>query len=156
MPGPHQVVIIGGGFAGLATARRLGRADVQITVVDRHNYHLFQPLLYQVATAVLSAGDIASPIRAILRRQKNTRVMLADARSIDIHNRIVHLDTGSISYDTLALATGASHSYFGHDEWGRFAPGLKTLDDALEIRRRVLLAFERAERAADPATRQLC
>ena len=146
---PH-VVIIGGGFGGLHAARALGGADVRVTLLDRHNYHLFQPLLYQVATAALSPGDVASPIRWILRKQKNVRVLLAEAQAIDPARRHVLVDSGAISYDYLIVATGAAHAYFGHPEWAARAPGLKTLDDALEMRRRVLLAFESAERESDP------
>jgi len=147
-------VIIGGGFGGLDAARALSRAAVRVTLVDRHNYHLFQPLLYQVATASLSPGDIASPIRWILRRQKNVQVLLAEARAIDAPARRVVLDRGELTYDYLIVATGAAHSYFGHPEWAGRAPGLKTLDDALEIRRRVLLAFEAAEREPDEGRRR--
>jgi NADH dehydrogenase len=151
-PGLPHVVIIGGGFAGLDAARKLAHAPVRVTLVDRHNYHVFQPLLYQVATAGLSPGDIASPIRWILRRQTNLRVLLAVAERIDPGAGIVHLDGGEqLAYDALILAAGVTHAYFGHDDWPARAPGLKTLDDALEIRRRVLLAFERAEREADAA-----
>jgi NADH dehydrogenase len=150
---PH-VVILGGGFGGLAAARTLAGAPVRVTLVDRHNYHLFQPLLYQVATAALSPGDIASPIRWILRHQKNVQVLLADARAIDPRRRRVGLDRGDMPYDYLIVATGAAHSYFGHPEWAARAPGLKTLDDALEMRRQVLLAFEAAEREDDPQKRQ--
>ena len=147
---PH-VVIIGGGFGGLFAARAFRGADgVRITLIDRHNYHLFQPLLYQVATAALSPGDVAAPIRWILRHQKNVQVLLAEARAIDVAGRRVEIDSGSIAYDYLILATGATHAYFGHPEWAGRAPGLKTLDDALEMRRRVLLAFEAAERESDP------
>ncbi|MGE5361835.1 MAG: NAD(P)/FAD-dependent oxidoreductase [Bacteroidales bacterium] len=149
---PH-VVIIGGGFAGLNVARGLGGLPMDVTLIDRHNYHLFQPLLYQVAMAVLSPGDIATPIRAILSRERNVKVLFAEARAIVMSRRLVLLDEGEVHYDYLVLATGASHAYFGHDEWAPLAPGLKTLDDALEIRRRVLLAFERAEREADTAER---
>jgi NADH dehydrogenase len=149
-----KVVIVGGGFGGLAAARGLAGADAAVTLVDRHNYHLFQPLLYQVATAVLSPGDIASPIRWILRRQRNTRVLLATTTSVDVARRLVILDSGELPYEYLVLATGVRHAYFGHDEWSETAPGLKTLDDALEIRRRVLLAFERAERETDATRRQ--
>jgi NADH:quinone reductase (non-electrogenic) len=151
------VVIIGGGFGGLDAARVFAGTPVRVTLLDRHNYHLFQPLLYQVATASLSPGDVASPIRWILRQQKNVRVLLAEAREIDAANRRVIVDPGPsdgapppIAYDYAIVATGAAHSYFGHPEWATRAPGLKTLDDALEMRRRVLLAFEAAERESDP------
>ena len=146
---PH-VVIIGGGFAGLYTARSLRRAPVRITLIDRHNYHLFQPLLYQVAMAALNPADIAMPIRAILSQQKNVTVILGEARSIDVEKKRVVLADAEIAYDYLVIATGATHSYFGHPEWEKDAPGLKTIEDALEIRRRVLLAFEAAERETDP------
>jgi NADH dehydrogenase len=146
-----RAVILGGGFGGLAAARALAASPVQVTVVDRNNYHLFQPLLYQVATAGLSAGDIASPIRWILRHQSNARVMLATALSVDAGRTRVELDTGELAYDYLIVATGVTHAYFGHDEWASFAPGLKTLGDALDIRKRLLLAFERAEEETDPA-----
>ena len=145
-----RVVILGAGFGGLDAARALARAPVRVTVLDRHNYHVFQPLLYQVATAALSPGDIASPIRWILRRQKNVEVLLADARAIDPAARLVLTDREPVPYDYLIVATGAAHAYFGHPEWERWAPGLKTLDDALEMRRRVLLAFEAAEREPRP------
>lgn len=150
---PH-VVIAGGGFGGLGAARALASGAVRVTLLDRHNYHLFQPLLYQVATAGLSPGDIASPIRWMLRRQRNTRVLLAELRSVDPDRGLVRLDGGDMAYDYLVLATGASHSYFGHEEWERYAPGLKTLDDALLIRKRVLLAYEHAERTTDPNERR--
>ena len=143
-------MIIGGGFGGLYAARRLRKAPVRITLVDRHNYHLFQPLLYQVATAALNPSDIAAPIRGVLRRQKNVSVILGDATAIDTTRKIVKLADGELAYDYLIVATGATHSYFGHPEWEAAAPGLKTIDDALEIRRRVLLAFEAAERETDP------
>jgi NADH dehydrogenase len=149
-----HVVIIGGGFGGLDAARALAGAPVQLTLIDRHNYHLFQPLLYQVATASLSPGDIASPIRWVLRKQKNVQVLLAEARAIDAAGHRVVLDRGELTYDYLLIATGAAHSYFGHPDWEGRAPGLKTLDDALEIRRRVLLAYEAAERETDPAARK--
>ena len=150
---PH-VVIIGGGFGGLAAAKALARADVRVTLVDRHNYHLFQPLLYQVATATLSAGDIGAPIRWVLRRASNVRVLLGEAASIDTAVRRVRLTDGAtLDYTYLIVATGARHAYFGHPEWEAFAPGLKTLDDALLMRRRILLAFERAEREEDAARR---
>jgi NADH:ubiquinone reductase (H+-translocating) len=150
---PH-VLIAGGGFGGLAAARALSRAAVRITLVDRHNYHLFQPLLYQVATAGLSPGDIASPIRWILRRQRNVQVLLADLTAVDAARKEAVLDGGRTAFDYLIVATGSSHSYFGHDEWEHAAPGLKTLDDALAMRRRVLLAFERAERSRDAGERR--
>jgi NADH dehydrogenase len=154
MPVPH-IVIIGGGFGGLDAARALAGAPARVTLVDRHNYHLFQPLLYQVATAALSPGDIASPIRWVLRRQKNVQVLLADVREIDPDARRVLLDGGdTLVYDYLILAAGATHAYFGHPEWADRAPGLKTLDDALGIRRRVLMAFEAAEREKDPAAQK--
>src|SRR5476651_2119197 len=135
-----RVVIIGGGFGGLSAARALRGAAVRVTLLDRRNHHVFQPLLYQVATASLSPGDIASPIRWILRRQKNVQVLLAEAREIDPAGKRVILDREAMSYDYLIVAAGAAHSYFGHPEWADRAPGLKTLDDALEIRRRILLA----------------
>ncbi len=149
-----RVVVIGSGFGGLTAARALNGAPVRVTVVDRRNHHLFQPLLYQVATAVVSPGDIAYPIRAILRHQSNAEVLLGDAVSIDPDRREVVLLDGRLSYDYLILATGARHSYFGHDDWEPWAPGLKSLEDALEIRRRILLAFERAEREPDPEKRK--
>ncbi|WNG41125.1 NAD(P)/FAD-dependent oxidoreductase [Archangium violaceum] len=145
----HHVVIVGGGFGGLEAARGLKRAPVDVTVIDRYNHHLFQPLLYQVATAVLSPGDISAPIRQVLRG-KNTTVLLAEAQSVDMERKVLVTDGGDIPYDSLVLATGATHSYFGHPEWARFAPGLKTIDDARDIRERVLLAFEAAEREPDP------
>jgi NADH dehydrogenase len=150
----RHVVVLGAGFAGLHVAKGLRRAPVRVTLIDRQNHHLFQPMLYQVATAALSPGEIASPVRAVLRRHSNVDVLLAEARSVDVTTRAVTLSTGrSIQYDYLIIATGARHSYFGHEEWERFAPGLKDLEDALEIRRRVLLAFERAEQESDPARR---
>ncbi|HEY2828996.1 MAG TPA: NAD(P)/FAD-dependent oxidoreductase [Thermoanaerobaculia bacterium] len=150
---PH-VVIVGGGFAGLYAARALRRTPVRITLVDRHNYHLFQPLLYQVATAALNPSDIAAPIRSILRTQDNVSVLLGEAASIDPARKVVSLADGAeLAYDYLLLATGATHSYFSHPEWEPNAPGLKSIDDALEIRRRVLLAFEAAEREEDEVQR---
>jgi NADH:ubiquinone reductase (H+-translocating) len=149
------VIVIGGGFGGLYATRALRHASVEVTVLDRRNHHVFQPLLYQVAMAVLSPGDIASPIRWILRHQRNVEVFLGEADRIDVARRVVHLADGAeFSYDYLIVAAGTTHAYFGHDEWQRFAPGLKTIEDALEIRRRVLLAFERAERESDPARRE--
>jgi NADH dehydrogenase len=146
-----RVVIVGAGFAGLACARALARAPVQVTVVDRRNHHLFQPLLYQVATAGLNPADIATPTRQILRRQANAEVLLAEVRGVDLEARELALDGGeALAYDHLVVATGATHAYLGHPEWEAVAPGLKTIEDALEIRRRILLAFERAERETDP------
>src|SRR5262245_41740760 len=148
-----RVVILGGGFGGLEAARALARAPVEVTLVDRHHHHTFQPLLYQVATAGLSAPDIAAPIRRILRRQKNVTVLLGEATAVDVPGRRVILKDGELAYDALIVAAGATHAYFGHAGWAGHAPGLKTLEDALYIRRRVLLAFERAERETDDARR---
>jgi NADH dehydrogenase len=149
-----QVVILGGGFAGLYAAKQLADAPVRVTVVDRRNHHLFQPMLYQVATAALNPSDIASPIRSVLRRQKNTEVLLGEASTVEVDRRRVRFtDGGCLDYDYLIVATGAHHSYFGHEEWESLAPGLKSLEDALEIRRRVLLAFELAEREPDAVKR---
>src|SRR5687767_12874128 len=150
---PH-VVILGGGFGGLSAARHFRRQPVRVTLLDRRNHHLFQPLLYQVATAALNPGDIAYPIRAALSRQRNARVLLAAARSIDVANRRVVLDDGELEYDYLVVATGATHSYFGRDDWASVAPGLKSIEDALEIRRRIFLAYEAAERETDPAAQR--
>ena len=150
MPHPHRVVIIGGGFGGLSAARALRHAPVDVTLIDRCNYHLFQPLLYQVATGALSPANIASPLRNILKNQKNARVLLAEARQIDVAQHRVILSDGVVDYDTLVVATGSSHQYFSHPEWEEFAPGLKTIEDATDMRRRVLLAFETAERESDP------
>ena len=152
-PAP-RVLILGGGFAGLYAARALQDAPVTVTLVDRKNHHLFQPMLYQVATAALNPADIAAPIRSILSRQKNCRVLLAEAKRIDIPAGVVETDAQPIPFDYLILATGASHSYFGHDDWAVKAPGLKTVEDALDIRRRVFLAYEEAERQTDPETRR--
>jgi NADH dehydrogenase len=150
-----EVVIIGGGFGGLYAARALRGAPVHVTLLDRRNFHLFQPLLYQVATGGLSPANISAPLRDILKRQSNARVLLGEATSIDVAAKRVLLREGEpIGYDYLIVAAGARHHYFGHPEWEPFAPGLKTIEDATEIRRRVLLAFERAERAADPAVRE--
>jgi NADH:ubiquinone reductase (H+-translocating) len=151
---PH-VVIVGGGFGGLYCARALRNAPVRVTVIDRSNFHLFQPLLYQVATASLSPADIASPIRTILRHQRNAQVWMGEVVDVDVAKREVKLDDGvTVEYDYLVLATGATHAYFGHDEWSAYAPGLKTIDDATEMRRRFLLAFEAAEREADEEARR--
>ncbi len=147
----HRAVILGGGFGGLSAAQRLKRAPVRVTLIDRHNYHLFQPLLYQVATGSLSPANIASPLRTILKNQKNTEVLLGEAVHIDAANRRVILSDGTLDYDTLIVATGSSHQYFGHEEWEEFAPGLKTVEDGTNMRRRILLAFEAAERESDPA-----
>ncbi len=149
-----RVVIIGGGFGGLAAARELAGADVDITLIDRRNHHLFQPLLYQVAMAALNPGDIAYPIRAILRKQKNVRVLLAEAQSIDLQARRVTLDNGQLDFDYLIIACGARSSWFGNSQWTAVAPGLKSIEDALEIRRRVFLAYEAAERESDPQQQQ--
>src|SRR6476620_9396680 len=153
MARPH-IVIVGAGFGGLSTAHALAGAPADVTVVDRRNYHLFQPLLYQVATAGLSPAQIASPIRAILRRAANVHVLLGKVNGVDRDRRTVALDDRTISYDYLVLATGARHSYFGHDEWESVAPGLKKIDDATAIRRRILTAFENAEATEDHEARR--
>src|SRR5262245_46336303 len=140
-----RMVIIGAGFGGLSAAKALAKAPFDVTVIDQHNYHLFQPPLYQVATAGLSPADIASPIRSILSRQKNARMVLAQVSGIDLGRREVIAEGQHFGYDYLILATGVQHAYFGHDDWAPFAPGLKTIDDATDIRRRILLAFEKAE-----------
>src|SRR5580700_990641 len=157
---PYRVVIVGAGFGGLNAAQSLASAPVSITVIDRKNHHTFQPLLYQVATAGLSPGEIAAPIRSILRRHKNVEVLMAEVTGFDLERQVVQTsvqadshdnaqnENQEIAYDSLIVAAGASHAYFGHNEWEAFAPGLKTIEDALEIRRRVLLAFELAERRA--------
>ncbi len=149
-----RVVIIGAGFAGLSAAKALGKAPVDLVVIDRHNYHLFQPLLYQVATAGLSPADIAAPIRQILGRQANTTVMLADVSGVDVCRKEVIAEGRRIPFDKLVIATGAQHAYFGHDEWGKYAPGLKRIDDATYVRRRILLAFEKAETETDEDERR--
>ena len=154
MDQPHRVVIVGGGFGGLYAAKRLKQAPVKLTLIDRRNFHLFQPLLYQVATGALSPANIAAPLRALLKRQKNTEVLLAEATDIDVAGRRVILSDGEVAYDTLIIATGATHHYFGHDEWEKFAPGLKTIEDATAIRRRILVAFEAAERTEVPEERR--
>jgi NADH:ubiquinone reductase (H+-translocating) len=151
---PHRVIIIGGGFAGLNAAMALKNAPVEVTLLDRRNFHCFQPLLYQVATGGLSPANIAAPLRGILKKQKNCTVMLANVDSIDPTKQIVHSNLGEHPYDSLIVCTGASHAYFGHDEWEKHAPGLKTLEDAVAIRARVLLAFERAEASSDPKERE--
>lgn len=143
-----RIVIVGAGFGGLNAARTLAKAPVQVTLIDRQNYHTFQPLLYQVATAGLSPGEIAAPVRSIFRSHKNVEVLMAEVTGFDLERRIVETPDADIPYDYLIVAAGASHAYFGHDDWEPFAPGLKTIEDALEIRRRVLLAFELAERQA--------
>ncbi|HVU64457.1 MAG TPA: FAD-dependent oxidoreductase, partial [Phycisphaerales bacterium] len=152
--GRLRVVIVGGGFAGLELAKHLKRAQVDITLVDRRNHHLFQPLLYQVATASLSPADIAWPIRHVLSKQKNVRVLLAEATRIDADRKTLVLRDGEVGYDVLCLCCGVSHSYFGHPQWAELAPGLKSVEDAVEIRRRFLLAFEAAERETDKAARR--
>jgi NADH:ubiquinone reductase (H+-translocating) len=156
LPSPtgHRVVVVGGGFGGLSAARRLRRGDLSVTLVDRRNFHLFQPLLYQVATGALAAGEIATPLRANLKRRKNVQVVLGEVTGFDLAGRKVVVADGpgvrELEYDTLIVAGGATHAYFGHGEWAALAPGLKTIEDALEIRRRILLAFELAETLADP------
>jgi NADH:ubiquinone reductase (H+-translocating) len=151
---PHRIVIIGGGFGGLEAARRLRHAPVELTLVDRRNFHLFQPLLYQVAIGGLSPANIAAPLRGVLKRQKNVRVLLAEVVDFDVADHRVVLRDGAVEYDTLIVAAGVRHHYFGHPEWEAIAPGLKTVEDATAIRRRILLAFEEAERTTDPATQQ--
>ena len=148
------VVVVGGGFGGTRVIEGLAGADVEITLLDRRNFHLFQPLLYQVATGGLSPGEIGSPLRAIVTRHKNTRVLMGDVVEIDVARRIVRLSDGEVPYDELIVATGATHHYFGHDEWEPLAPGLKTMEDATEMRRRILLAFETAERETDARERE--
>jgi len=150
---PH-VVIIGAGFGGLEAAKKLCGQAVRVSIIDRTNYHLFQPLLYQVATAALSPADIAAPVRAILSRCKNMNVFLSEVTSVDVNSRKIMLADGELDYDYLIVATGARHSYFGHPEWERLAPGLKSLEDAVEIRRRILMAFESAEKLSDDAARR--
>jgi NADH:ubiquinone reductase (H+-translocating) len=149
-----RVAILGGGFGGLNAAQALRRAPVQVTLIDRRNHHLFQPLLYQVATAALNPSDIAIPIRRVLRRQDNAEVILGEAMAIDVPGRRVLLRDGAVPYDFLVIATGATHAYFGHPDWEKDAPGLKTLEDAIAIRRRVLVAYEAAEREDDPVRRE--
>lgn len=150
MSNAHRVVILGGGFGGLHAAQALKHAPVQVTLVDRRNFHLFQPLLYQVATGSLSPANIAATLRTVLKKHRNVRVLLGEATGLDPTGRRVILSDGDLAYDTLVVALGSSHHYFGKDEWSSLAPGLKTIEDAIEIRRRVLIAFERAERESDP------
>src|SRR5450631_4024256 len=147
------VVIVGAGFGGLEAAQKLGKEEVRVTVIDRTNHHLFQPLLYEVATAALSPADIAAPIRGILNRFANTEVILGEVKSVNVAAKTLSTGDGEIAYDYLILATGSRHSYFGHDEWEKLAPGLKSLEDAVEIRRRLLLAFEYAETITDQAAK---
>jgi NADH dehydrogenase len=149
-----RIVIVGAGFGGLTAAQALKQAPVQVRLIDRRNHHLFQPLLYQVATAALSPDDIAVPIRSIMRQQRNVKTLLGEVTGVDKQARHVLAGDHRVPYDFLIVATGASHAYFGHDEWAPFAPGLKSIDDATAIRRRVLLAFERAETSEDPHERR--
>lgn len=151
---PHHVVIIGGGFGGLYAAKSLGRVGVDVTLIDKRNFHLFQPLLYQVATGTLSPADISSPLRSVLNRSKNTKVLMGEVIDIDPHQQKVILPNEELNYDSLIVATGVSHHYFGNDEWETVAPGLKTVEDALEIRRRIFVAFEAAEKETDPEKRR--
>ena len=152
---PHHVVIVGGGFGGLYAAKSLGSKDVKVTLIDKRNFHLFQPLLYQVATGALSAGDISSPLRAVLRQQRNVQVLMGEVTAFDPDRQQVSLKNGeTVSYDSLIVATGVKHHYFGKDEWADIAPGIKTIEDALEVRRRIFLAFEAAEKETDPARRK--
>jgi NADH dehydrogenase len=149
MDSSHRVVIVGGGFGGLYAARTLGKAPVQVTLIDRRNFHLFQPLLYQVATGGLSPANIAAPLRAVLKRQRNTRVLLGEAVNFDLGRREVILKDGVVPYDSLIVATGSHYHYFGHPEWAYYAPGLKSIEDATQMRGKILSAFERAERCTD-------
>ncbi len=151
----HHIVIVGGGFGGLYAAKALGKTAVNVTLIDKRNFHLFQPLLYQVATGGLSAGDISSPLRSVLSKQKNVRVLMGEVIGIESEAKEIRLKNGeAVSYDTLIVATGSSHHYFGKDEWSDIAPGMKTIEDALEVRRRIFLAFEAAEQETDPARRK--
>lgn len=154
MKSDHRVVIIGGGFAGLNAARALNGAPVTVTLIDRRNFHLFQPLLYQVATAALSPANIASPLRYILKRQRNAHVLLGEVTDVDLQGRRIITREGDLPFDSLVVAPGSDNNFFGHEEWARHAPGLKSLEDAIEIRRKVLLAFESAEKETDPAVRE--
>jgi NADH dehydrogenase len=150
----HRVVIVGGGFGGLYAAKEFGRLPVQVTLIDRRNFHLFQPLLYQVATGTLSPADISSPLRGVLSRQRNTSVLMDEVVDVDPEQQTVKLATQEVPYDTLIIATGVSHHYFGNEQWKTVAPGLKTVEDALDMRRRIFVAFEAAEKELDPAKRQ--
>src|SRR5438876_9010812 len=155
MAARHKVVILGGGFGGLSAAQKLKRAQVDVTLVDRRNYHLFQPLLYQVATGSLSPGEIASPLRGIMSRQKNTRVLLGTVVDVDPESKHVALQDGAVlQYDSLIVAAGSQTSYFGHNEWQEWAPGLKSIEEATTIRHKILYAFEVAERISDPVQRR--
>lgn len=154
MIGGHRVVVLGGGFGGLGAVLKLARAGIDVTLIARRNYHLFHPLFYQVATGALSPANIASPIRNILNPYPNAEVLLAEATVIGVANRRVILSDGVLEYDTLIVATGCRHQYFGHDEWEQFAPSLKTIEDATNVRRKILLAFEAAEREIDPEKRR--
>src|SRR5471032_1455002 len=149
-----RVIIVGAGFGGLEAAKKLSGENVRVTVIDRTNYHLFQPLLYQVATAALSPADIAAPVRAVLSKCVNVEVVLAEVQAVDVAAKKIRTTDRELAYDYLILATGARHSYFGHDEWEKLAPGLKSLEDAIELRRRLLLAFEYAEKITDEAARK--
>jgi NADH dehydrogenase len=154
MESTHRVLILGGGFGGLYAAKALRKAPVRLTLLDRRNFHLFQPLLYQVATGSLSPGEIASPLRSVFRRQQNTQVLMGEATDLDAEHRKVILDSGDLEYDTLIVATGSTDSYFGHDDWKRVAPGLKSIEEATEIRHKILYAFEAAEKEHDPEIRR--
>src|SRR3984957_13704848 len=155
MEAVHRVVILGGGFGGLYAAKALKNSPVQVTVLDRRNFHLFQPLLYQVATGSLSPGEIASPLRSVLHRQKSTQVLLGVATDLDAEHRRLILDDGSaLEYDSLIVATGSTDSYFGHDDWRRNAPGLKSIEEPTELRHKILYAFEAADRVQDPGQRR--
>ncbi len=155
-PHKHRVVIVGGGFGGLYAAKALSHADIEVTLIDKRNFHLFQPLLYQVATGTLSPADISSPLRAILSRKKNVRVLMEEAIDLDPTAQQVITREGSVSYDSLIVATGVSHHYFGNDQWAESAPGLKTVEDAIEMRKRIFMAFEAAEKETDPEKRKAC
>ncbi|RUS99907.1 hypothetical protein DSM107003_04910 [Trichormus variabilis SAG 1403-4b] len=151
---PHEVVIVGGGFGGLYAAKSLKKANVNVTLIDKRNFHLFQPLLYQVATGALSPADISSPLRSVLSKSKNTKVLLGEVDDINPDAQEVIVGGEAVAYDTLIVATGAKHSYFGKDNWEEFAPGLKTVEDAIEMRHRIFMAFEAAEKESDPVQRQ--